>query len=81
MSDGKRLSRIHNRPDGERTSGGNDDVNIETDQFGRKPRKPITLSLGISVLSGDVLSFYVAKLAQRLPNSLGTGGVSSCIGI
>ena len=38
------------------------------------------LPLRISVLDGDVLSFYVAKLAQSQPNCLGTGGVTSWIG-
>jgi|GEM_PF-2022664 hypothetical protein len=33
----------------------------------------------ISVLGGDVLSFYVATLAQRQPKCLSTGGLTSCI--
>ena len=41
-----------------------DDINLETHQLGRKLRSPIALPLRISVLDGDVLSFYVAKLAQ-----------------
>ena len=36
------------------------------------------LPLCISVLGGDVLSFYVAKLAQSQPNCLETGGLTSC---
>ena len=56
-----------------------DEINLETHQLGRKLRKPIALSLRISVLGGDVLSFYVAKLAQSQPNCLGTGGLSSWI--
>ena len=55
-----------------------DDIDLETHQLGRKLREPIALSLRISVLDGDVLSFYVAKLAQSHPNCLGTGGLSSC---
>ena len=55
-----------------------DDINLETHQLGRKLRDPIELPLRISVLDGDVLSFYVATLAQSQPNSLGTGGVTSC---
>ena len=58
-----------------------DDINLETHQLGRKLREPIELSLRISVLDGDVLSFYVAKLAQSQPNCLGTGGLTSWIGI
>ena len=57
-----------------------DDINLETHQLGRKLRKPIALPLRISVLDGDVLSFYVAKLAQSQPNCLGTGGLTSWIG-
>ena len=53
-----------------------DDINLETHQLGRKLREPIDLPLRISVLDGDVLSFYVATLAQSQPNCLGTGGLS-----
>jgi hypothetical protein len=37
---------------------------LETHQLGRKLRKPFLLPLPMSVLDGDVLSFYVATLAQ-----------------
>ena len=57
-----------------------DDINLETHQLGRKLREPIALPLRISVLDGDVLSFYVATLAQSQPNCLGTGGLTSWIG-
>ena len=67
--------------DQRRPSCYHDDINLETHQLGRKLREPIELSLRISVLDGDVLSFYVAKLAQSLPNYLGTGGVTSWINI
>ena len=50
-----------------------DDINLETHQLGRELREPIELPLRISVLDGDVLSFYVATLAQSQPNCLGTG--------
>ena len=56
-----------------------DDINLETHQLGRKLREPIDLSLRISVLGGDVLPFYVAKLAQSQPNCLGTGGLTGWI--
>jgi hypothetical protein len=58
-----------------------DDINLKTHQFGRKLRLPVGLPLRISVLDGDVLSFYVATLAQSQPNSLGTGGLTSWITI
>ena len=54
-----------------------DDINLETHQLGRKLRNPIALPLRISVLDGDVLSFYVTKLAQCLPNCFGTGELTS----
>jgi hypothetical protein len=41
--------------------------------------EPIELPLRISVLNGDVLSFYVATLAQSQPNCLGTAGLTSWI--
>ena len=40
-----------------------DDIDLETHQLGRKLRGPIELPLRISILGGDVLSFYVATLA------------------
>ena len=55
-----------------------DDINLETHQLSRKLRGPIELPLRISVLDGNVLSFYVAKIAQSQPNCLGTGGLTSC---
>src|SRR5262245_18965558 len=77
--DGNRLDRILGRQDYPVPSCCHDDINLETHQLGRKLREPIDLSLRISVLDGDVLSFYVAKLAQSPPNWLGTSGLSSCI--
>ena len=56
-----------------------DDINLETHQLGRKLSEPIELPLRISVLDGDVLSFYVATLAQSQPNCLETGGLTSWI--
>ena len=54
--------------------------NLEAHEFGSKLRKTISIPLRISVLDGDVLSFYVAKLAQSQPKSLGTRGLSSLVG-
>ena len=75
-NDGNRLGRILGRPDASVPSCYHDDINLETHQLGRKLRGPIELPLRISVLDGDVLSFYVAKLAQSQPNCLGTGGLT-----
>ena len=77
-NDGNRLGRILGRPDRYGPSY-HDDIDLETHQLGRKLREPIALPLRISVFDRDVLSFYVATLAQSQPNSLGPGGVTSCI--
>ena len=50
-------------------------------QLGGKIRKLIELPFRISVLDGNVLAFYVATLAQSQANCLGTGGLTSWIGI
>ena len=63
-NDGNRLGSILGRPDRTVPSCYNDDINLETDQLGRKLREPIALPLCISVFDGDALSFYVATLAQ-----------------
>ena len=41
-----------------------DDINFEPHQLSRKLREPIAPPLGVSVLAGNVLSFYVATFAQ-----------------
>ena len=48
-------------------------------QRGSKLGDLIEFPLRISVLDGNVLSFYVATLAQSQPNCLGTGGLTSWI--
>jgi hypothetical protein len=78
-NDGNRLGRALGRPDQVVPSCNHDDIDLETRQLGRKLRKPIKLPLRISVLGGNVLSFYVAELAQSQPNCLGTGGLSTSI--
>ena len=80
-NDGNRLGRIFGRPDQEGLpSPRQDDIDLETHQFGRKLGEPIDLTFRISVFEGDVLSFDVAQLAQSRPNCLGTGGRRSWIG-
>ena len=74
-NDGNRLGRILGRLDSPGPSCYHDDINLETHQLSRKLGEPIELPLHISVLDGDVLSFYVAKLAQSQSNSFGTGGL------
>src|SRR5262249_15821119 len=78
-NDGNRFGRIPGRPDPLLPSCYDDHINLETHQLGRKLRGPIGLPFRISVLDGDVLSFYVATLAQCHPNCLGTSGLTSSI--
>ena len=61
-----------------RSSCYHDNINLETHQLGGKLSDSIALPLRISVLDGDVLSFYVATLVQSQPNCLDTGGLTSC---
>ena len=56
-----------------------EDIKPDTTNFGRKLTIPILLPLPISIFSGDVLSFYVAKIAQTEANCLETGGVGGWI--
>jgi hypothetical protein len=78
-NDGNCLGRILSRQDRSQPSRDQDDIDLETHQIDRKLRHAILPPLRISVLGGDVLSFYVATLAQSQPNCLGTGGITSSI--
>src|SRR4030095_12959143 len=64
--DGDRGGRMLRRFGGRRRRG-HDDVDLETDEFGRKFRGPVEVPLGPSGLNGDVLSLNVAQRAKRLP--------------
>ena len=66
-NDGNRLSRIPCCPNPAVSSCHDDDINLETHQLGCKLGGSIRLPLRISILDGEVLSLYVAKLAQALP--------------
>jgi len=50
--------------------GRNDDVDVETDQFGREAGEPIRPPLGVPVLDDHVLAVDVAQLAQPLLKGL-----------
>src|SRR4030095_6495255 len=80
-NDGNRLGRILGRLEPIAPSRSQDEIQLETHQLGRKLRLPAALSLRISVLDGDVLSFYVAKLAQSQLNCLDTGGVTNAVAL
>src|SRR5439155_15294332 len=47
-----------------------DEINLKTNQVGRKLRQALRLLLGKPVLDGDILSLYPAKLAQLLAKRL-----------
>src|SRR2546427_9708152 len=75
--DRNRLGRILGCPALRIPSRYDDDIYLEPYQLGRKLRSPIELSVGIAILDGNVLPFYVAEFAQRQPNCLRTGGLTS----
>src|SRR5262249_23694818 len=78
-NDGNRLGRILSRADRAGPSY-QDDINPDTHQLSSHRREPIGLPLRISVLDGDVLSFYVAKLAESCPKWLETDGLGGWVG-
>ena len=54
-------------------TGRDDDVYLETHQFGREGRKAIEFSLCISRFNDNVFRLHVPKLAQTLPENLRAG--------
>jgi len=52
-----------------------DHVRLETYQFGGEMKKPIVPSLGKAIVYENVLSLYVAKLTQSLPEGFDTEGI------
>ena len=53
-------------------AGGDDDVNLETHQFGCEVRQPIEFPICIAKLNDDVFTFDIAELAQT------AGGTPRC---
>ncbi len=47
-------------------ASGQDDINLERNQFGRKSGEPLGLPLGISVFNDDVATLDVAEVPQSL---------------
>ena len=50
--------------------GGQHDINLERNQFGRESGEPLGLPLGISVLNHDVATLDVAEVTQALTEGL-----------
>jgi hypothetical protein len=55
---------------------GQDDINLERNQFGRKSGEPIEFPLGISVVDHDVAALDVTEVAQSLTEGLWRVGTS-----
>lgn len=60
-NDGNRRGRIFDRSD-RRVPACQIISTLRRTKIGRERRQPIGLTLGVSILYGDVLSIYVAKL-------------------
>src|SRR4029450_9058463 len=55
---------------------GQDDINLERNQFGRESREPLELPLGISVFDHDVAALDVTEVTQSLKEGLSQVGKS-----
>ncbi|MBM2844101.1 MAG: merR-type protein [Anaerolineales bacterium] len=55
---------------------GEDDINLERNQFGRKSGEPLGLPLGISVFDHDVAALDVTEVTQPLEERLSQVGTS-----
>jgi hypothetical protein len=49
---------------------GEDDINLERNQFGRESGEPLGLPLGIAVFNHDVAAFDVTEVTQSLEEGL-----------
>ena len=59
---------------------GQDDINFERNQFGRKRGEPLELPLGISVFNHNVAALDVTEVTQSLTEGLVQVGVSGQVG-
>jgi hypothetical protein len=55
---------------------GQDDINLERNQFGRKSGEPLELPLGIPVIDHDVAALDVTEVTQSLTEGLWQVGTS-----
>src|SRR5215471_14029378 len=77
--DGNRLGCLLNSPNPRAPSCYHDNINFEAHQLGGEVRGAILLPLRIPELDGDILSFWIAKLAQGETNPLRPGRLTSWI--
>jgi hypothetical protein len=61
---------------GECACGGHDDINLESNQFGRENGEPLGLPLGISVFDHEVAALDVPEVTQSLEEGLSQVGAS-----
>jgi hypothetical protein len=55
-------------------ASGQDDINLERNQFGRMGGEPLELPLGISIFNHDVATLDVTEATQSLAEGLNQGG-------
>ena len=71
---------MHGHTGAECASFGQDDINLERNQFGRKSGEPLALPLGISVLDHDVAALDVTEVTQSLKEGVAQVGASGQVG-
>ena len=71
---------MHGHTGAECASFGQDDINLERNQFGRKSGEPLALRLGISVFDHDVAALDVTEVTQSLEEGVAQVGASGQVG-
>ena len=61
-------------------SFGQDDINLERNQFGRKSGEPLDLPLGISVFNHDVAALDIPEVTQSLEEGVAQVGARGQVG-
>jgi len=61
-------------------SGGEEDINFEGHQFGRKSGEPLELPRGISVFNDDVATLDVTEVMEPLAESLSVARIGHQVG-
>ncbi len=60
---------------GDECASGQEDINLERNQFGRKSGEPLELPLGISIFNHDVAALDVTEVTQSLTEGLSQVGI------